>query len=284
MKKRIILAAGFVLMFFSLGKARAQVPVQQQRQPLQQQQSQIGPLEIVCGCNISTYVACGPSEEQASIYELVVYGTDCADQMTVYYQGQGGLQNLSQRVRCSQNRLLIPIRSFCFGERAPFPVKIFIHGEGGNDRIDVSGLIADPSSINPGEDILEVNLFGGSGADQLMGSQLRDVIHAQGGNDDVWGNGGNDTIYGGAGNDRICGGLGEDYLRGGNNDDHIFGDNCMLWGGILYQGEGIGDLTDIDRDNIGGGAGQDCIEYSVIDERTDGRDDNREGHCDIPVW
>ena len=55
--------------------------------------------------------------------------------------------------------------------------------------------------------------YGGSGADNITGSDGRDIIHGGAGNDTINGGGGADRIEGGAGNDTLTGGAGADTFR-----------------------------------------------------------------------
>ena len=67
-------------------------------------------------------------------------------------------------------------------------------------------------------------IYGGAGADTLVGSELRDEIH---------GGAGNDTIRGGGNVDEIRGGDGDDTIRGERGDDALYGDAGVdsLFGG-----------------------------------------------------
>jgi hypothetical protein len=61
------------------------------------------------------------------------------------------------------------------------------------------------------------------GADRLVGTPRRDVIHAGGGDDRVDGAGGADLLCGGAGRDRLDGGRGRDRVLGGPGPDDLGG-------------------------------------------------------------
>ncbi|MBU2357912.1 MAG: hypothetical protein KKB02_03110, partial [Alphaproteobacteria bacterium] len=72
----------------------------------------------------------------------------------------------------------------------------------------------------------------GAGDDTVTGSEVRDVIFLDDGNDRGFGNAGSDYIKGGNGDDLLKGGDGDDILygddgqdniQGGNGDDFIFG-------------------------------------------------------------
>jgi Ca2+-binding RTX toxin-like protein len=70
------------------------------------------------------------------------------------------------------------------------------------------------------------------GNDRLIGTNLGDILHGQGGNDILSGNGGADQMTGGAGSDRLTGGLGSDGMTGGAGaDQFVFDRNPALGGG-----------------------------------------------------
>lgn len=110
------------------------------------------------------------------------------------------------------------------------------------------------------------NADGGSGDDQIRGSDLANVIDGKAGNDVIDGRGGkdlirgdtgndainggdlHDTLYGGGGHDTIRGGNGNDYLDGNADQDYLAGEegNDTLWGGTGF-------------DTLSGGAGNDYL-------------------------
>lgn len=68
----------------------------------------------------------------------------------------------------------------------------------------------------------------GTGPNEIVGTQLRDVLNGTAyadairgleSNDTLYGNGGNDFLYGNDGNDRLLGGDGSDLLDGGSGSD-----------------------------------------------------------------
>jgi Ca2+-binding RTX toxin-like protein len=85
------------------------------------------------------------------------------------------------------------------------------------------------------------NVYGGSGADVIIGNSLNnfitgglgndgligwggnDTINGENGNDDIDGGDGNDSLIGGAGNDVFTAGLGNDSIIGGLGDDALNG-------------------------------------------------------------
>jgi Ca2+-binding RTX toxin-like protein len=102
--------------------------------------------------------------------------------------------------------------------------------------------------------------------DDLVGTNLMDVIYGLGGYDTLDGGGGPDKIYGGGGRDTIYGGTGADLCVGGDGRDIIYGGDQgdQLYGGddqdFLY-GEGGNDALygDAGHDELTGGVGIDIL-------------------------
>jgi 6-phosphogluconolactonase (cycloisomerase 2 family)/methionine-rich copper-binding protein CopC len=94
--------------------------------------------------------------------------------------------------------------------------------------------------------------------DKLIGSKLRDVLNAKGGNDRINAKHGNDRIKAGAGNDVVKAGKGDDQAAGDAGNDRLIGDagNDVLLGGA-------GD------DQIKGGSGKDMLVYGGLTDGTD---------------
>jgi Ca2+-binding RTX toxin-like protein len=91
-------------------------------------------------------------------------------------------------------------------------------------------------------------IFGGKGADSILGN---------GGDDSIFGNAGNDKLFGGDGNDLIDGGAGNDSIFGGNDNDKINGD---LGNDKIFGDEGDDILNgDAGNDSIFGGEGNDTL-------------------------
>ncbi len=107
--------------------------------------------------------------------------------------------------------------------------------------------------------------FGGSGADEVLGSPFIDLICAQGGFDtEISGRQGDDTIDGGTGNDVLDGSDGFDIIRGGDGNDTLIGNggNDTLEGGIgndaLFGAQNDDKLTGgTGADRFSGGTGTD---------------------------
>lgn len=120
-----------------------------------------------------------------------------------------------------------------------------------------------------------VVIIDGDESNELIGSDLDDVIKGKGGNDDIFGEYGNDRLFGGNGRDEIHGGSGDDEVLGGGGNDAISGDegndllfgeagNDKIFGGSgedqVSGGDGIDKLSgDEDNDTLDGGDASDVI-------------------------
>ncbi|UWR21182.1 Hint domain-containing protein [Sulfitobacter sp. S190] len=107
------------------------------------------------------------------------------------------------------------------------------------------------------------NAIKGTGnADNLLGGESDDTIHAGGGNDFVAGGDGNDRLFGEGGNDTLSGGDGGDLINGQEGDDSLDGgagfDN-------LYGNAG--------NDTLSGGEGADFLFGGAGDDVVSGGDD-----------
>lgn len=112
-------------------------------------------------------------------------------------------------------------------------------------------------------------------SEDIIGSNVDDVIKGLAGNDKIQGNDGNDTIDGGAGNDSLFGTAGADYLLGGSGIDSLHGgvgadtidggtDNDILIGAqdndLLFGRDGDDQLQgNQGADTLVGGAGNDSL-------------------------
>lgn len=106
-----------------------------------------------------------------------------------------------------------------------------------------------------GDDVL----YGNSGEDTLIGCDGDDILDGGDGNDLLIANAHNDIVFGGKGNDRIYGGEGDDILFGGDGDDEIYPDCINTNGDINAEDRG--------NDIIIGGKGNDTI-YSHVGNDT----------------
>ena len=96
------------------------------------------------------------------------------------------------------------------------------------------------------------NVFNGTEGDDnpLMGTSIKDIIFANGGDDTVDGLGGNDEIYGGSGDDMLTGGEGDDVVFGdGGNDEIVAGHGG---GNDSYHGGDDADTISFESTTLGG--------------------------------
>jgi hemolysin type calcium-binding protein len=91
----------------------------------------------------------------------------------------------------------------------------------------------------------------------LSGTNDRDLLAGEDGDDEVRGLGARDTLLGGYGSDAIYAGAGMDSLEGGGGDDVLYGgdgSDRKLHGGagedVLYGGDGNDDLDGSDRARV----------------------------------
>jgi len=125
---------------------------------------------------------------------------------------------------------------------------------------DIFQIQADLLSNLPG------GLRGKRGDDQILGSDVAEIINGNQNNDTIAGNQGNDTLFGGKDSDVLTGDQGNDLLSGNLGEDQLFGNlgNDTLWGGkqndILRGDEGNDWLSgDLDQDTLIGGEGEDIF-------------------------
>ena len=113
------------------------------------------------------------------------------------------------------------------------------------------------------------NVIGTDLDDVILGNSTNNAIVGNAGNDKIWGMQAHDVITGGDGNDTIYGGHGEDVLDGGDGDDALYGyfGNDQLFGGPgtdYLSGDGDDDRFFVRgdegmSDTFAGGAGWDSI-------------------------
>lgn len=86
-------------------------------------------------------------------------------------------------------------------------------------EIFIDDLVPQATPVGTGPALTE----GSSGADDLTGTSVTDVVFLNEGNDRFNGGGGNDEINGGAGADNLNGGGGKDQLKGDGGNDKLIG-------------------------------------------------------------
>jgi len=140
------------------------------------------------------------------------------------------------------------------------PSKVLIFLGGGNDS---AGLRA--GNVPQ----VKLDIEGGSGNDNLVGSDLADRLQGGDGNDHISGQDGDDTIDGGSiGNPLLPDLFGNDVLNGGEDNDNINGGNGN---DILNGDEGRDNLVGGGgKDNIKGGSGKDTLDGGDGDDKLDG--------------
>lgn len=118
-------------------------------------------------------------------------------------------------------------------------------------------------------------LVGGYGKDILTGGEGDDVLDGGGDEDSLDGSGGDDRIDGGAGDDRLNGGQDADRLVGGEGKDHIeggWGSDVVLGGSgndLLYsEGNYADDAGSVDT--VDGEDGDDTVGIGIGDSATGG--------------
>lgn len=171
------------------------------------------------GSASSAWVAGTPARAELVGNELVVYGTDRADQI---YVGQ-------TNDRISINRLPILVNGkFVKDVYAGLVGHIRVDGKAGNDRIHLDKgkqPIYASAEIKGGQgndNIVGVldgqnSIFGGENNDTIKGGQRDDLLYGEEGDDQLFGFAGNDKLDGGAGSDWLEAGSAEEIAEFGPN-------------------------------------------------------------------
>ena len=112
------------------------------------------------------------------------------------------------------------------------------------------------------------NALGGSGADEIRGNDLGNLLAGREGDDVVFGGGGGDHLLGGAGRDAVHGEQGDDLAGGEDGDDFMDGGA----GRDTFFGDAGGDhmIGGTDADRLFGGDGDDLIGGQDGDDFIDG--------------
>ncbi|MBM83322.1 MAG: hypothetical protein CMJ78_22400, partial [Planctomycetaceae bacterium] len=133
---------------------------------------------------------------------------------------------------------------------------IEIRGGNNQDTIDLSGVTGSAFT-----NLATIQVDGGDGADNIVGSPFADNILGGDGDDTINGQAGDDTINGQDGDDQILGDSGNDSLVGEDGHDDIGGGDG---GDIISGGDG--------QDTIAGGNGSDSITAGASRDVVDGGD------------
>ena len=146
----------------------------------------------------------------------------------------------------------------------------FANFQGSGEAVTVDLLAGTASGGDAEGDVLTSieNLYGSSNDDSLTGSDIRNIIGGELGNDTIVGNGGDDSLSGEDGVDNLSGGDGNDRLIGGASADTILG-------GIGTDSVDAGSENDIvsgeaGDDSIVGGAGDDQIDGGIGNDIVEG--------------
>lgn len=157
-------------------------------------------------------------------------------------------------------------------------------GGSGNDTADYSNRTADLflSADNiandggaGGHDNIKSNvesILGGSGDDNIKGTDAANFLSGNDGNDTIWAYGGNDTVSGGNGSDVLRGGNDNDSVTGGNQNDTVQGDN----GNDTVRGQNHNDKVygGNGNDSVYGGEGNDTVDGGANTDRLFGENGN----------
>lgn len=183
-----------------------------------------------------------------------VHGTEAADKIVVSGSASSvKVAGLPWQVRVNHSETMDLMR---------------IHGNGGKDRVDASGVAAGA---------LQIQLDGGDGNDSLIGSANADLILAGEGKDEVRGGRGNDTVLLGDGSDLFVwkAGDGSDVIEGEGGTDRLdltgrsSGESFNIsanGGRINLNANGVLlDVNDVERLSLLGGQGADTFSIGNLD-------------------
>jgi hypothetical protein len=143
---------------------------------------------------------------------------------------------------------------------SPIPISqvsgIQVFGNAGADKITIKPSM--PATLG-------VSVFGGNGADTIIGGPGNDTLNGGNGKDSITAGSGDDLLIGGKGPDTLIAGSGIDSLKGGKGDDSLLGGaaNDSLRGGagdnILHGGTGDTTFFAVngEADTLFGGGGND---------------------------
>jgi Ca2+-binding RTX toxin-like protein len=192
-----------------------------------------------------------------------------ANIMSVIVIGKGGDDQI--KVETSKGFLGAEITTLIFGDdpdneatKGDDTILAYFAGEGGayggpgNDFITGAGqpIFADGRIID---------LEGGDGDDDIVGTGQSDTLVGGRGRDEIWGGNGDDVIVGDSGDDYLSGGAGSDYLDGGDGSDLLQGgrgDDFILGGAGDDYVSRFGTQNEIGIDYVDGEDGFDTLFYT----------------------
>jgi Ca2+-binding RTX toxin-like protein len=162
-------------------------------------------------------------------------------------------------------------------------------GRDGDEDVTVAGTELVEVDGRAGDDIINAAAYTGApagGVLDLRGGDGNDRLTGEGRNDHLYGGPGNDRMYGGAGNDWFHADStadGADYMHGGGGVDNAYyhprtvAINLTLGNGLADDGEpGEGDDIDLNVEDATGGAGDDVLVGSKLDNDISGGPGNDE--------
>lgn len=127
---------------------------------------------------------------------------------------------------------------------------------------EFGGVLGDPQEGTDGRDILRGNLgndliFGNGGRDLILGRRGNDRLYGGANRDILIGDKGDDRLYGDEGRDFLSGGWGNDTLSGGDDNDKLIGSRGQ---DVLNGGDGKDFLVGgLDNDTLTGGNDRDTL-------------------------
>ena len=134
---------------------------------------------------------------------VIFQGTSGADSIRISRKLIGGQPYVVTRINGQK-----AVQPYLNGET------IIVVGGDGNDWIELDAR---------GGATWSAAFYGGSGADELWGSQRADLLSGDAGDDRLYGAEGPDILIGGDGDDLLFGGIGRDLLIGGRGADRLLG-------------------------------------------------------------
>jgi hypothetical protein len=149
---------------------------------------------------------------------IVVGGTSLADFIQLTHDSN------SYNIKIDVGRDGIPDYNVDIPEGTPVIGRIVIHGNDGDDKINVASNGVDRHCIHGGDGNDDISITGQSGASLVLGGS---------GNDSITGGSSRDVIIGGTGSDVLEGKGGEDLVITGttdfDDDDEALGDIMDVW-------------------------------------------------------